>query len=379
MPANTRIVGLFPDLLGHGGVQEAGRQSVAALDAIATSRGWETEYLALNSPAGANTHTVRDRTISFTGFQRAKMQFVLATLRASRAGTRLIFAAHPNLAQAASLARRFVPNLKIVVVTHGIDVWQPLSLSRRRALLKADVVLAPSSYTARKLVSTQGVPESKIQRIAWPLDPEFLKLAAAPSQLPPPANFPSQGPVILAVGRWAASERYKGADDLIVATAKLRAKHPTLSLVLVGTGDDVPRLKQIAASQSLTSSGAIAFLENLPRPELAACYARSDVFALPSTGEGFGIVYLEAMAFAKPVIGVASGGTLDLIRDGKNGLLVAPPKENAVPLYEALDRLLSDLALRNYLGRNGTAIVASEYSVSAFEQTLQGVVTKLLG
>lgn len=379
MPANTRIVGLFPDLLVHGGVQEAGRQSAAALDAIAESRGWETEHLALNDPSGTHTITVRDRTISLTGFQRAKIQFVLATLRASRAGTRLIFAAHPNLAQPASLARRFVPNLKIVAVTHGIDVWQPLPLSRRTALLKADLVLAPSSYTARKLVSAQGVPESKIRRIAWPLDPEFLKLAAAPSELPLPASFPAHGPVILAVGRWAVAERYKGADDLIAAVAKLRAKHPSLSLVLVGTGDDVPRLKQLAASKNLTSSGAVVFLENLPRPELAACYAQADVFALPSTGEGFGIVYLEAMAFAKPVVGVANGGTLDLIRDGKNGILVAPPKENPAPLYEALDRLLSDLALRNYLGRNGTAIVANEYSVAAFQQTLEGVITELLG
>jgi glycosyltransferase involved in cell wall biosynthesis len=166
---------------------------------------------------------------------------------------------------------------------------------------------------------------------------------------------------------------------LIAAVAKLRAKHPSLSLVLVGTGDDVARLKQLAASKNLTSSGAVVFLENLPRPELAACYAQADVFALPSTGEGFGIVYLEAMAFAKPVVGVANGGTLDLIRDGKNGILVAPPKENSAPLYEALDRLLSDLALRNYLGRNGTAIVANEYSVAAFQQTLEGVITELLG
>jgi phosphatidyl-myo-inositol dimannoside synthase len=378
MPANTRIVGLFPDLLVHGGVQEAGRQSAAALDAIAGAHGWETEYLSLNDPTGPHTIAVRDRTISLSGYERAKIQFVLATLRASRGNTRLIFAAHPNLAQPAMLAKRFVPNLKIAVVTHGIEVWQPLQAARRNALLKADVVLAPSSYTAKKLVDVQGVPAAKIQRIAWPLDPEFLQLASDPMQLPLPANFPQQGPVILGVGRWVATERYKGADDLIVATAKLRAKHPTLSLVLVGTGDDLPHLKRIAAAHNLRENGGVVFLENLPRPELAACYARADLFALPSTGEGFGIVYLEAMAFAKPVVGVASGGTLDLIREGKNGILVAPPKNNPQPLQDALERLLSDLALRSYLGRNGLAIVSNEYSVTAFQQTIERVVTQLL-
>jgi glycosyltransferase involved in cell wall biosynthesis len=236
------------------------------------------------------------------------------------------------------------------------------------------VVLAPSSYTAQKLIDVQGVPAAKIQRVAWPLDPEFLKLATAPSQLPLPAAFPAQAPAILAVGRWAASEKYKGADDLILAVAKLRATHPTLSLVLVGTGDDLPRLKQLAAAQNV----AVTILENLPRPELAACYARADIFALPSTGEGFGLVYLEAMAFAKPVVGVASGGTLDLIRDGKNGLLVTPPKENSAPLIAALDRLLRDAVLRNELGRNGAAIVQTEYSVAAFQQAIERIVTSLL-
>jgi glycosyltransferase involved in cell wall biosynthesis len=236
------------------------------------------------------------------------------------------------------------------------------------------VVLAPSTYTVQKLIDVQGVPAAKIERLPWPLDPEFLNLAAAPAQLPLPQKFPTQGPVILAVGRWAASEKYKGADDLILAAAKLRAAHPALSLVLVGAGDDLPRLKQLAASQNLP----VVFLENLPRPELAACYARADIFALPSTGEGFGLVYLEAMAFAKPVVGVASGGALDLIRDGKNGLLVAPPKENPAPLVNALERLLADAALRNEMGRNGAAIVGAEYSISAFQQTLERIVTQLL-
>ncbi len=374
MPIDTRILGLFPELLAHGGVQETGRQTAAALDAIAESHGWRTTYLALNDPSGAHPLQVRDRAISFTGFQRAKVQFVLATLKASRGATRLIFAAHPNLAQPASLAKRFAPNLKIAVVTHGIDVWEPLQPKRRESLLKADVVLAPSAYTVQKLIDVQGVPAAKIQRLPWPLDPEFLKFAAAPAQLPLPQTFPAQGPVILAVGRWAASEKYKGADDLILAAAKLRGAHPALSLVLIGTGDDLSRLKQLAAAQSLP----VVFLENLPRPELAACYARADIFALPSTGEGFGLVYLEAMAFAKPVVGVASGGTLDLIRDGKNGLLVAPPKENPAPLLAALERLLGDAALRNQMGRAGAAIVESEYSVAAFQQSLERIITKLL-
>jgi phosphatidyl-myo-inositol dimannoside synthase len=375
MAQKTRILGLFPDLLAHGGVQEAGRQTAAALTAIAESHGWTPEYLALNDSRGAQSVTIRGRSIPFTGFQRAKVQFVLATLRASRPPARLLFAAHPNLAPLAALAKRFSKKLKTIVVTHGIEVWEPLSPQRRGALLKADLILAPSSHTVEKLVEIQGVPSEKIRRLPWPLEPEFLKMAASPESLSLPADFPS-GLVILTVGRWAASEKYKGADHLIRAVAQLRATHPDLSLVLVGTGDDLPRLKNIASSENLGDS--VRFLENLPRPQLARCYSRADIFALPSTGEGFGLVFLEAMAFAKPVVGVASGGTLDLIRDGKNGLLVPPHSQDPQALAQALDRLLRDAALRRAFGQAGATIVASEYSVSAFQRSLELLVTGLL-
>ncbi len=186
-------------------------------------------------------------------------------------------------------------------------------------------------------------------------------MAAAPANLPLPKIFPPS-PVILTVGRWAASERYKGADDLIRAVAQLRDAFPTLHLVAVGGGDDLPRLKQIASD--LKVSDAVHFLEGISRRELAACYSRADVFALPSTGEGFGFVFLEAMAFGKPVVGAAAGGPTDLIEDGVNGFLVPPHDPQA--LVETLARLLHDEALRAKLGQNGAEIIQQKYRFEVF-------------
>ena len=184
MPSNTRIVGLFPEFLAHGGVQEAGRQSAAALSEIAMSQGWSTQFLTLNDPKGEQSIDVGKRSVPYTGYHRAKVQFVLATLKATRNDARLLFAGHPNLAPPAALARRFSKRLKTIVVTHGIEVWTPLPPQRRSALLKADAILAPSSYTVQKLIEVQAVPAAKIQRLPWPLDPEFLKLAQSPAELP---------------------------------------------------------------------------------------------------------------------------------------------------------------------------------------------------
>jgi len=105
--------------------------------------------------------------------------------------------------------------------------------------------------------------------------------------------------------------------------------------------------------------------------ELAACYANADVFALPSTGEGFGLVFLEAMAFAKPVVGADAGGTTDLVRDGINGLLIPPNDTDR--LTQSLSRLLQDGSLRRKLGECGAATVRREYQFDIFRNTLDQI------
>jgi phosphatidyl-myo-inositol dimannoside synthase len=122
-------------------------------------------------------------------------------------------------------------------------------------------------------------------------------------KLPLPSAFP-KGLVVLTVARLAATEKYKGVDQLIRAAAQLLPRVPTLNLVVVGRGDDLPRHQRLAAELGVGTR--VHFFDHLSPEETAACYSQSDVFALPSTGEGFGFVFLEAMAFAKPVIAAAA-------------------------------------------------------------------------
>jgi glycosyltransferase involved in cell wall biosynthesis len=258
--------------------------------------------------------------------------------------------------------------MKTVVMSHGIEVWKPLPGFRRRALVGADVVLAPSSDTAKKLIDVQGVARDKVRKLPWPINPAFLRMADSPASLPLPAAFP-QGRVILTVGRWAASERYKGADELIRAVAQLQSEIPDLHLVAVGGGDDLPRLRKLAADVGVT--GRLLFLENLSREQVGACYSRADIFALPSTGEGFGLVFLEAMAFAKPVVGASCGGTTDVVEDEVNGLLVRP--QDSEQLAHSLSRLLRDESLRERLGRRGGQIAREKYRFDIFQSELERI------
>jgi phosphatidyl-myo-inositol dimannoside synthase len=368
-PQKKRIVGLFPELLGVGGVQEAGRQTAAAIERIALRKNWSSHFLSLNDPSGAQSLRVDDSRIPFFGFGRAKFKFVLAAIGAARKGADIIVALHPHLAPvAASMKLASREHLKTIVISHGVEVWQQLSLIRRNALSNADRVVAPSSDTMEKLGAVQGVAPEKIRKLAWPLSPNFLALADSLSSLPETPQLP-QGQVILTVGRWSASERYKGADELIRAVAQLCPAFPGLHLVAVGGGDDLPRLRALASELGIP--GRVHFFNGLSREEVAACYARALIFALPSTGEGYGMVFLEAMAFGVPIIAAACGGSTDLVHDGSNGLLVAP--NNVEGLARALERLLKDDSLRLRLGRRGAETVRQQYRFEIFEANLDRI------
>jgi phosphatidylinositol alpha-1,6-mannosyltransferase len=371
----NRIIGLFPELLGFGGVQEAGRLTAAAIEEIAARDKLFRNFLSLNDPPGPQTFHVGEKKIAFRGFGHAKIRFVLSAVGQTRIfgpnGAQIVLALHPHLALPASLMKGLAPHLKTIVMSHGVEVWRPMTAVRHHALLNADIVIAPSRYTARQLAEVQHIPEEKIRVLAWPMNPAFLRMSDAPGKLSLPRAFP-QGRIVLTVGRWAASERYKGADELIQATAHLRSTNLDLNLLVVGDGDDLPRLQKLADNLNITD--CVQFLKNLSREEIAACYSHADIFALPSTGEGFGFVFLEAMAFAKPVVAVSHGGTTDLVEDGVNGLLV-PPRDTQ-RLVWALNCLLNDASRRMELGRRGGEIVRQKYGFEVFQAGISQILNR---
>jgi phosphatidyl-myo-inositol dimannoside synthase len=366
------IIGLFPGLASVGGVQIAGRQTAAGLSAIARDRGWPCVFLSLNDARGEHETRVAEMRFRFTGFARQKPKFLFKALSLAREEPKLIFASHPNLAPIPAIMKAISKDARTVVGTHGVEIWQPLPAIRRRMLRCADMITAPSSDTIRRLVTVQGVPEGKIRKLPWPLDPEFARLAEGSDQLQRPAGFPC-GQVVLSVGRWVASERYKGADLLIQAIDEIARDFTGLHLVLVGSGDDLPRLRHLARESE--AQGRIHFLTDLAREEVAACYAAADIFALPSTGEGFGLVFLEAMAFGKPVVGANAGGIPDVVEDGREGLLIEP---SVLALSCALKKFLCDRAFCRELGEQAKERVSRDFTFEKFQQRLSDIVESIL-
>jgi phosphatidylinositol alpha-1,6-mannosyltransferase len=368
------IVGLFTDVLPPGGVQRAGRHVAAVTARFAAGRGLSCAFLSLNDPRGTHPVRVGDREFAVTGHGGNKFGFVAAALKVAAHRPTLALALHPHLAPVVSLVKFRAPQSRTVVFTHGFDVWQPLAWPRGGALRSASLVLGPSEDTVRHLLAEQRISPSKVRRLPWGLDPEFEARVHAGASLPIPPEFPRGARVILTVGRWDDAEQYKGADTLIAALPQVRQSVPDAALVLVGEGGDRPRLERLA--RDLQVKNHAHFLNGLTPDQLAACYANCEVFALPSRGEGFGMVFLEAMAYGKPVVGGAHAGVPDIIEDRKTGLLV--PYGEVDRLAQALKFVLEDSDRAREMGARGRERIRGAFSFARFEANLTGILTDVL-
>lgn len=366
------LLGLFPELGSPGGIQRSSRHIGAVLASWAEERGGSYRFLSLNDGAGKGRVEVSGRPFEYEGFARSKVRFSRAALGAGP-DVALVFAAHANLAPVGWLVKKRT-GARLAVVAWGIDVWERLPLHRRWSLRRADAVLAISRYTGEQVEKVQGVDAARICLMPLALEPAFWDQAQNIGEARPPSAVP-RGSTLLTVTRLIADEGYKGVDTVIQALPQLARAVPGVQYVVVGDGDDRPRLE--ALGRTLGVADRVHFLGRLEAmaPELVGCYASCDVFVMPSSGEGFGVVFLEAMAFGKPVVGGAHGGTPDVIEDGVTGFLVRHGDTERIT--HVLTTLLRDRGLRQEMGQRARARVQEKFLFAQFAARLRECVEAL--
>lgn len=367
------IVGLFTELGGAGGVQRSGCLTALAMASFAAERGDKCNFLSLNDPAGEGSLGTGSQQVHFAGFARSKQRFVWSACGLALRQPRIVLALHPNLAPVVAAMKLLAPGMRSVVVVHGVEVWTPLPAIRRWSLQSADRIVAPSEDTLSRTLKEQHIFPAKARKLAWSLGPGCDPKPQLSAGSPLPHGFPN-GRVILTVGRWDAGEAYKGADHLIAAMPALLKAFSDLHLVAIGEGSDLPRLQSLARESP--ASERIHFLPFIARDQLPNAYGHCTIFAMPSRGEGFGLVFLEAMACGKPVIGGNHGGTPDVIDDGVNGYLV--PYGDVGQLVDRLTRLLSDDSLRHSMGAQALAKAQRDFAFARFSAELSAIFEELL-
>lgn len=207
---------------------------------------------------------------------------------------------------------------------------------------RAGRVITTSVYSSGRIAKFYGATTGKIVVVPELIDLDAWQaaLSVAPREEGPPR--------ILCVAHLYPR---KGLDTLLRAFARVTAD---AVLRVVGIGPESERLARLARGLGINSR--VHFLGHLPFADLAAEYRNAGIFALPTEQEGFGIVFLEAMASSLPIIATRVAAVPEVVADGVTALLIDPGDETA--LAQTLEKLLRDPALRAGLGNAGRAHVA---------------------
>ncbi len=339
----------------HALMDEGGRHKLEYLPRPpASSAAWRAGNS--KSASSAAWRAGSDSNYHAYGGQRVALTQTLVRRMWSSTAPRIVVFAHPNLA-VTSLA--FPPWVRCAVVAHGVDVWTPLRFERRLALRRVDALWPVSEDTARHLREVQGVAADRIRVIPNALDPFW----------PLPASHERGDQHVLAVSRLHHDHAYKGIDVTLAALAELPvAERPRY--VVAGDGPDRERLEKMAAALGIDA----LFTGKVSDEVLAGLYRDAAAFVLPSTGEGFGLVYLEAMAFGLPCVAAKAGGATEVVADEVTGITIAP--RDVAGLAAAITRVVG--AEGAAFGRAGRARVEREFLFPTYEARVHAALDQLV-
>ena len=212
------------------------------------------------------------------------------------------------------------------ILTYGKEVWSTLPENQRQALIQAESIWTISRYSGDRLCEANSIDKEKVSILPCIVDGEVFTPGEKPQDLVSKYNL-QDCQVLMTVARLWSGDIYKGVDVTIRALPKILQIFPQVKYLIIGRGDDRPRLEKLAVELGVAER--VVFAGFVPTEELTAHYRVADAYIMPSQ-EGFGIVYLEAMACGKPVLSGDNDGSADPLQDGKLGWRVPHRDPDAV-------------------------------------------------
>lgn len=261
----------------------------------------------------------------FTAYQSQKIKFVLQAIRHGRKSN-IVLLSHVNLLLVAWLIKIISPSTKIILIAHGIEVWQPLNQIKKQMLRACSKIISVSQYTQNKIIHTQKIPASKCIVLNNCIDP-FLKkeIEKQKSQtLLNRYNIKNTDTVLLTLTRLSEKDRHKGYTNVIAALHTIIQTNPNVKYILAGgyTPTEFAFIQNVINKHSLQNNVIITgYINNNDLPSL---FALADIYIMPSIKEGFGIVFIEAMYYGLVTIAGNTDGSVDAVLNGQLGLLVNP-------------------------------------------------------
>jgi glycosyltransferase involved in cell wall biosynthesis len=310
---------------------------------------------------------------SFRGFNQKRIWFSIYTIFHSFFKSDIIILGHINLALIGCVIKYCMPWKKVILIVHGIEVWQPQSGWKRLILYKANQILTVSKYTqSRILKNHESVKASKFIVFPNTIDPfyQFPKILQKPTSLLHKYGIDEKNPILLTVSRLEKHEKYKGYDLVLEILPEILLRFPDLRYLIIGKSDtkEFERIREIIEKNNLNH--VVKLLGYISDNELIEHYLLADCFVMPSQKEGFGIVFIEAVMCGLHVIAGGKDGSREALLDGDIGELVNPDSKEEIKLG-IIKTLQNPLAMEEKLKRKEKVIEA--FGFEQFKQRLNDI------
>lgn len=278
----------------------------------------------------------KSKRFHYSYFGSNKSFFLLSALYKAVV-SKTIFVAHINIAPIACLLQLIFPTKNIVVIVHGLEVFLPLNFFKRRLLKISHRIITVSSFTKNVLIEKHSVEPAKIDILHNAIARDFQciqtfnKNEEIYNRLPELKNkF-----VLVSVCRMKSTEAYKGYDNVIKALPNLLQTIPNVHYLIIGKWDEKEKQRIDKLIEENNLPERVSFSGFVKQEEMIRFIQIADLFIMPSKFEGFGIVFIEAMACGLPVVAGNVDGSRDALLNGQLGRLINP--ESVLEIVETVN------------------------------------------
>jgi len=362
-----KVLYLTTELFGaHGGIARHGRLVLKVLTESPQVRAVDVVALLDRADTQPDPRYFGPRGGAYLPCGGERRAFVgRSTAALLRTPYDMVIAGHVHLAPLLLFAAARRPSCATIVLVYGIDAWVRLPWLRRVSLRTADLVLAISRFTAERATQVNRLAPSRVEVVHCCLDP-FLSACEAPGEHPTADGNGHVRHSLLTVSRLSLAESSKGHAAILGALPDVLTSMPNLTYHIVGDGDLKPELERLIARLGIEQH--VRFSGPVSDDELRRFYHTCTAYVMPSKWEGFGLVFLEAMAHARPIIAGRRDAAPEIL-DGA-ALLVDP--EAPDELARALRGLLASPDLQTRLGAAGYARLTKRFTYEQFRASLLG-------
>ena len=325
-----------------GGIEKACRIASLAMHQYSIESQGEFAMYSRQDSKSSNTHPYLPPS-AHRGFGASKISFIIKSVRQGIKSD-VVVLSNVSLLLPGFLFKLFAPKKKLILFTRGIEDWESFSLFKQKMLHRADTIIISGNFTKQKMKELFGLPEEKFSVLDNCLDPFLPELPASSTrnEFRYTYGFDESDIVLMTLSRLSIKEKDNGYEKIMFAIKKLHYSHPHLKYLFVGKYSDEEKLRLDKMVHALGIEYDVTFTGFIPGAVIGDYYNMADVFIVPGAKEGFGISFIEALYYNKPVIAGGSDGIAG--HPENNSLGIRIDLQNPEDITAAIQKVTADLA-----------------------------------